>query len=182
MFATVTFHPSQDLHKAIIAIFEEEISAVKDAPGFTSSVIISALHVNAIEAMKSRGGNALGVESDGPLDSKLFLFYFFLSQISVSRDADQNVVALLTVGWSNATDDADINSYADNWVERSKSAATDAGLLHPWLYINYAKGNQDPFSGYGDANKARLEKIQAEIDPDGIFTSSGLCRGSFKVR
>ncbi|KAI0156165.1 FAD binding domain protein [Pestalotiopsis sp. NC0098] len=159
LFATVTFHPSQDLHKAIIAIFEEEISAVKDAPGFTSSVIISALHVNAIEAMKSRGGNALGVESDGPLD-----------------------IALLTVGWSNATDDADINSYADTWVERSKSAATDAGLLHPWLYINYAKGNQDPFSGYGDANKARLEKIQAEIDPDGIFTSSGLCRGSFKVR
>ncbi|KAK6220642.1 hypothetical protein LQW54_002087 [Pestalotiopsis sp. IQ-011] len=147
LFATVTFHPSQDLHKAIIAIFEEEICAVKDAPGFTSSVIVSALHVDAIETMKSRGGNDLGVESDNPLD-----------------------IALLTVGWSNATDDAAINSHADTWIERSKSAATDAGLLHPWLYINYAKANQNPFSEYGDVDEARLEKIQAEIDPGGAFS------------
>ncbi|ETS79957.1 hypothetical protein PFICI_07486 [Pestalotiopsis fici W106-1] len=159
LFGTVTFDPSGDLHQQILDVFEDEVSQVKDIPGFTSSVVVSALHINAIKAMEARGGNALGVESDGPLD-----------------------IALLTVGWSNATDDAAMNAFADTWITRSMQAASDVDRLHPWLYINYAKDTQDPFSGYGKVNKARLISIQEAIDPKGIFTSTGLCRGSFKLR
>lgn len=42
---------------------------VKTTPGLSSSLVVQALHKNAIDAMKVRGGNALGVEADGPLMS-----------------------------------------------------------------------------------------------------------------
>lgn len=74
-----------------------------------------------------------------------------------------------------------MSDFADAWVHRSTAAAIEMGMLNPWLYINYAKENQDPFSGYGEGNRQRLQRIQREIDPLGIFTSTGLCRGSFKV-
>lgn len=74
-----------------------------------------------------------------------------------------------------------MSEFADRWVERSSKAATNMGILNRWRYINYSKENQDPFSGYGSANKLRLQQIQKSIDPRGVFTSKGLCRGSFKL-
>ncbi|VUC30967.1 unnamed protein product [Clonostachys rosea] len=159
IYATLTYRPSRILHSKLLEIFSAEVEGVKTTPGFTSSIVIQALHVNAIKAMKERGGNALGVESGSPL----------------------NIVALLTLGWSNAEDDKEMYSYADRWMQQAKDQSIQMGLFHPWLYINYANYNQDPFSGYGEVNKRRLEAIQRTVDPKGVFTSTGLCRGSFKV-
>ena len=69
LYATLTYHPSRDLHKKLLEIFSMEVDNVKTTPGFTSSIVIQALHINAINAMRERGGNALGVESHGPLNS-----------------------------------------------------------------------------------------------------------------
>lgn len=90
-------------------------------------------------------------------------------------------VALLTLGWSEAKDDAAMYAYADRWLQQAQAEASQMDLLHRWLYINYANHNQDPFSGYGGSNKLRLQKIQKTVDPYGILTSKGLCRGSFKL-
>ncbi|KAH6654804.1 FAD binding domain protein [Truncatella angustata] len=158
VYATVTHRPSQKLHKDILQIYRDEVEGVKNVAGFSSSIVVQALHLNAIQAMKNRGGNALGVESDVPL-----------------------TVVLLTLGWTNKVDDTVMYAYADRWVERATTAATEMALLHRWKYINYANYNQDPFSGYGEENKLRLQRIQKSIDSKGIFTSQGLCRGSFKV-
>ncbi|KAK1676120.1 hypothetical protein BDP55DRAFT_121273 [Colletotrichum godetiae] len=158
IYASITFRPSCVLHKQLINIYTEEFTGVKNTPGISSSLVVQALHKNAIDAMKVRGGNALGVESDGPL-----------------------MIALLTLGWSNSGDDAAMYAYADRVINRSKAEAESMGLLHPWLYINYANYNQDPFSGYGEKNKNRLREIQKAVDPRGIFTSHGLVRGSFKL-
>lgn len=146
---------------------------MKDTPGFASSIVLQALHINAIKAMKVRGGNALGIESDEPLNSK-----------SSSENVETSLtttVALLTLGWRDREDDEAMNAYADRWLTRSKQRASEMNLLHPWLYINYAKHDQDPFSGYGETNKLRLQRIQKAVDPRGIMTSQGLCRGSFKL-
>ncbi|KAL2678368.1 hypothetical protein Neosp_009114 [[Neocosmospora] mangrovei] len=137
---------------------DSEVEGVKNTPGFSSALVVQALHINAIDAMKLRGGNALGIESDEPL-----------------------MIALLTLGWSNGQDDEAMYAYADRWVDRSKAEAEALNLLHRWVYINYANHNQDPFTGYGQENKRRLQEIQNAIDPKGIFTSRGLVRGSFKV-
>lgn len=70
LYATVTFHPSRELHRKIVDIYTEEVEGVKATANLTTSVVFQALHNNAIRAMNQRGGNALGIESDGPLLSK----------------------------------------------------------------------------------------------------------------
>lgn len=71
--ATVTFHPSRELHRKIIDIFTEEVQSIKATANLTTSVVGQALHINSIKAMRERGGNALGIESDGPLLSESLL-------------------------------------------------------------------------------------------------------------
>lgn len=74
LYATVTFHPSRELHRKIIDIFTEELQGIKATANLTTSVVVQALHINSIKAMKVRGGNALGIESDGPLLSEYLMF------------------------------------------------------------------------------------------------------------
>ncbi|KAG6361953.1 hypothetical protein INS49_010182 [Diaporthe citri] len=69
-YATVTFHPSRELHRKIIDLFTEEVQGIKSTANLTASVVVQPLHVNSIKTMKERGGNALGIESDGPLLSE----------------------------------------------------------------------------------------------------------------
>lgn len=74
-----------------------------------------------------------------------------------------------------------MTTFVNRWVERAEAATRDAGKYHPWLYINYASKKQDPFSGYGEENLQRLRTIQASVDANGVFSSTGLCRGYFKL-
>lgn len=97
-------------------------------------------------------------------------------------DANFFTVALLTVLWENADDDDRMNAFAQVWVKKSTATTKDTGKHHPWLYINYASTDQDPFLSYGEANLQKLRRIQREIDPQGVFTSEGLCRGYFKLQ
>lgn len=83
--------------------------------------------------------------------------------------------------WANAEDDNAVNAVTKRWVERATAAAKSAGRHNPWLYINYASNEQDPFACYGEANLQRLKSIQKSIDPQGVFTSTGLCKGFFKL-
>ncbi|GMG30796.1 unnamed protein product [Aspergillus oryzae] len=91
-------------------------------------------------------------------------------------------VALLTVLWENADDDDRMNAFAQEWVKKSTATTKDAGKHYPWLYINYASTDQDPFLSYGEANLQKLRRIQRDLDPQGVFTSEGLCRGYFKLQ
>ena len=70
LFATLSFKPSAALNRRIWDIFEEEVEHVGDTEGFSPSVVVSAVHINGIKNMKVRGGNAINVESDGPLNGK----------------------------------------------------------------------------------------------------------------
>lgn len=70
LYATVTFHPSRELHRKMIHIFTEEVQGIKTTANLTTSLVVQPLHINSIKAMKERGGNALGIESDGSLLSE----------------------------------------------------------------------------------------------------------------
>jgi hypothetical protein len=87
----------------------------------------------------------------------------------------------LTALWEKSEDDETINNFVNRWAERAMSSSKIAKKHHFWLYINYASKEQDPFSGYGEDNLRRLRSIQKSVDPEGVFTSSGLCRGYFKL-
>lgn len=88
---------------------------------------------------------------------------------------------LLTAVWDHAEDDDALYAFADRWIEKSKAASVAVGKDHQWLYINYAYTSQDPFAGYGEANQERLKTIQKAVDPQGVFASTGLARGYFKI-
>lgn len=70
VYATISYSPSADLDKVIQGIAVEEMQPVKKLPAFSPNVIFQPLHENAIRAGKDRGGNALGIESHGPLTRK----------------------------------------------------------------------------------------------------------------
>lgn len=53
-----------------MTIMEEEMQDVKQSAGFREIIITQPLPEGAIKAGRVRGGNALGIEADGPLTSK----------------------------------------------------------------------------------------------------------------
>ncbi|CAG8982389.1 hypothetical protein HYALB_00007511 [Hymenoscyphus albidus] len=158
LYATMTYYPSAELDRGIQDIYGEEVRSVRDATGLSPNLIFQPVFEAQIRSCKERGGNALGIEADGPLS-----------------------IALLTIGWSQQKDDPSIYALAKRWVDRTKALTVAAGKDHPWLYINYASQQQDPFAGYGEKNLDRLRKVHQDVDPMGIFGSRGLCRVYFKL-
>ena len=96
--------------------------------------------------------------------------------------SNNSPVNLLSVTWPSNTDDRAAHALVTRFMEGFKRAAEELDVLHPFVYINYANKGDDVFAGYGEDNKKRLIAIQKNIDPYGIFTSSGLWRGFFKLR
>ncbi|KAJ4262897.1 hypothetical protein NW762_006510 [Fusarium torreyae] len=158
LYATITYSPSEALDRQMQDILVQEARSVNEIVGLQTGLVIQPIYEAAIKNGKNRGGNAAGIESDGPL-----------------------TVVLFSTRWVNAEDDDKANELARSWVKRAVDAAAAAGKHNRWLYINYASKDQDPFAGYGVENRRRLESIQKAVDPKGIFSSRGLCRGYFKL-
>ncbi|KAI6084501.1 FAD-binding domain-containing protein [Hypoxylon rubiginosum] len=159
IFASLTHYPSVELGKRAILIFKDNVLSLGNVTGVNPELITYSIPAAAIENMRARGGNALGIDVQGHL-----------------------VINLLSVSWSNSTNDGAAYSFADRFIEDFRRAAERLDVLHPFIYINYANKGQDVFSGYGEENKKKLIAIQESIDPRGVFTSSGLWPGFFKVR
>lgn len=77
LFQTISVLPSRPLLSEALAIFREEIRAIQTVEGLTPNFICYPLHSNAIAEMKQRGGNALGIDQEGPLFSMLTLRKLF---------------------------------------------------------------------------------------------------------
>jgi hypothetical protein len=59
------------MDRRIMEIMAEEIQSIKHVADFFPNVIFQPLYEGAIRAGHERGGNALGIEADGPLTSEL---------------------------------------------------------------------------------------------------------------
>lgn len=81
--------------------------------------------------------------------------------------------------WENAKDDDVIYKAQQRTEERINKVADEMGLASGYKYTNYASQSQDPFAGYGQANKERLRLIAEKYDPNGVFQE--LSPGGFKV-
>lgn len=71
---------------------------------------------------------------------------------------------------------------AETFTTDFRAAAEELDAFHPFIYINYANKGQDVFGGYGQNNRDRLVEISKAVDPKGVFASSDLWTGCFKVR
>ncbi|KAL1849319.1 hypothetical protein Plec18167_000463 [Paecilomyces lecythidis] len=161
LFATLTVFPSRSLLTRGIQIFRQEVEAIKDVQGLVPNFICYPIQRNAIAAMKRNGGNALGIDRDGPL-----------------------FIILISTAWSNKRDDAAVERMTGNVIRRLQAVAEDIGVGHRYIYINYASAAQADgiFSGYGEDNAQRLRVIQRAVDPYGVFTLRGLWRGFMKLQ
>ncbi|KAK0378252.1 FAD binding domain-containing protein [Colletotrichum limetticola] len=160
LFGTISTLPSRALLTQAFAIFREEVSAISSVEGLAPNLICYPLSTTAIQAMKQRGGNALGIDQDEPL-------YIFL----------------VSTAWSNAQDDAAVGKMTANVLSRMETYAQESEISHPYLYINYASAAQTDkvYAGYGEENVRRLKTIAREVDPEGVFSSEGLWRGFVKL-
>lgn len=84
----------------------------------------------------------------------------------------------LNAVWVNASDDDSIQAALKNVIDWATDAATERGLLNPWLYINYATPIQPVYEGYPEVNVNKLKVLKAQYDPDDIL--GNLWKGGFK--
>ena len=92
------------------------------------------------------------------------------------------LVTFLSAAWLRAEDDVMVGSFYDRVFARLEDASESLSVYHPLKYVGYSRLEEDIFISYGADNRRRLEHIQEKVDPRGVFTSVGLCRGGLKVR
>ena len=64
-------------------------------------------------------------------------------------------------------------------MHKANEAARNMGLLHKFVYLNYANQVQDPISTYGRENVASLRAAATRYDPLGVFQRQ--VPGGFKL-
>jgi hypothetical protein len=67
LFATLSVRPSRPFLTQALNIFSEEVREIKSVEGLTPNFICYPIQKNAVTAMKQRGVNARGIDTDGPL-------------------------------------------------------------------------------------------------------------------
>lgn len=88
-------------------------------------------------------------------------------------------VFFLTASWADAGVNDEADAIAQKIMATVNRAAKERDLLRRFVYINYADLSQDPFGSYGDENRAFLQKVSKEYDPDGVFQK--MVPGGFKL-
>ncbi|KAH7074516.1 FAD binding domain protein [Paraphoma chrysanthemicola] len=160
LFQTTTTFPSRQWLQGSLQIFREEVEAVKSVAGVNPQIISYTIPERAIAGMSVRGGNALGLDNvQGPL-----------------------LITFLSTSWRHSEDDTLIGDFYDRVFARLEASSKSLNVYHPYKYIGYGRLGEDIFSSYGAENRKTLVQIQESFDPQGIFTTNGLCRGGFKLR
>ncbi|KAE9375878.1 FAD-binding domain-containing protein [Stipitochalara longipes BDJ] len=157
LYHEITFRFNATVFQQIFDFYLEEVETVKHLPGIFPVIVIQPISEIARVGNNKNGGNPFGfTDHDGP------------------------ICALLTTPqWDRAEDDEQVKASVERFVKRSMDLLEKEGLLHRWIYPNYANELQDVFAGYGEENRARLREIQKRYDPEGVF--SRLQPGYFKV-
>lgn len=61
-------------------------------------------------------------------------------------------------------------------MKKSLEVTTNNGVLHPYIYMNYAMKDDDVFSSYGAENMQNMLEIKKRHDPDDAFWKIGTWR------
>lgn len=105
-----------------------------------------------------------------PLPPAIYARHAAENALGLSDHTESLVVALITVTWSDAADDALVVNAVDALKKQVDEAAAKLGGLDPFVYLNYAGKNQDPIPSYGQESVKRLQQVQKKVDPKKVFT------------
>jgi hypothetical protein len=130
---------------------------LKDADGFIFSLgffpMTKAMLVNSQKA----GGNAKDIDpEDGPL-----------------------LIMMLNPTWNASSDDDRVHKGVETILAASRAVASERGLLHRYIFTNYAYYKESLFQGYGEKSLAALRETSQKFDPKGIFQKA--VPGGFKL-
>ena len=157
LFVTGTFGNSARMMSTIFDIANRTVQPLIDVPGLAYSLSFQPMPTVITSKAKCRGGNSLGLDAS---DGNLFNL-------------------LLTVSWDTSADDTRIERHSKDLFKEAEAEAKKLGLYNKYLYLNYAAEWQDPISGYGAANKAKLQAVSKKYDPRGVFQAQ--VPGGFKL-
>lgn len=88
-------------------------------------------------------------------------------------------VLLLSAFWASTSANALVQQTAQTIMQKANEAAREMGMLHEFVYLNYANQDQNPISTYGRGNVASLKGAAAKYDPRGVFQRQ--VPGGFKL-
>lgn len=95
------------------------------------------------------------------------------------RTHESLVIVIFTVNWPASRDDAFIEDLIRHTILQIDAFATAQQTGHPYRYLNYCGGWQNPFKGYGEENWQFLRSVSRKYDPSGLFQLG--CIGGFKL-
>ncbi|KAM3540085.1 hypothetical protein ARSEF1564_007001 [Beauveria bassiana] len=134
-----------ELHHALVP----KLQAAAPNATFSTLISLQPLTPAMVRHAATRGGNVLGLEAvvaDGPKLNWLF---------SITVDTEAHQRALLPI--------------ARSFVYTVNKKQRDMGTYEPWICLNYAWRDEQPFPHYGAENTALLAAVSAAYDPAGVF-------------
>ncbi|XDG05523.1 hypothetical protein ABKA04_005138 [Annulohypoxylon sp. FPYF3050] len=156
-WASITIKPDVPLMEAFHKKWQDMIATIQDVSGLTFSFGYHPLTKAMLESSAGAGGNAITIPpSDGPL-----------------------FVVLVNPGWDLPKDDSRVFKTVGDFVADLRKLATDNGLLHRYIFANYAYQRDDCIRGYGKESIIKLMETSKKYDPEGIFQKG--VPGGFKL-
>ncbi|KAF2113376.1 hypothetical protein BDV96DRAFT_496359 [Lophiotrema nucula] len=156
-YATLTIRPDLALIETMYAKYQSTLTQIKDAEGLTFSFGFMPLSKSMLANSLKAGGNAFDIPaSDGPL-----------------------FIVLVNPTWASVADDERVTAGTEKLVAEFRELAREKGLLHRWVFPNYAFWKEDLFKSYGEESVARLRGVAKTYDPEGIFQKA--VPGGFKL-
>jgi hypothetical protein len=100
--------------------------------------------------------------------------------LGLSSSDQRLVIALITVSYTQSTDDATVMYAAETFFQELSALTAKYGVSRSFTHLNYTLGSvQKPFHGYGETNKAKSQATSNKYDAGGLF-QNGL-PGGFKL-
>ncbi|KAF2969679.1 hypothetical protein GQX73_g3916 [Xylaria multiplex] len=146
IFSSVSFYPDpRAIRIANETVVELAVPVLSGISNSSIALTYQPVSKDWLIASKASGNNVLD------LDPELGTF----------------IAGLVTITWSDATDDAIINNLTERIIRTIELRTRALGLYYPFIYLNDASPSQKPFRTYGGGrNLPKLRAIRAKYDPD----------------
>ena len=126
-------------------------------PGLVITFTYQPVSEIFLQNQAASGGNVLGLEaSDGDLTN-----------------------VELNAQWVSSLSDSKVMTALYKLLSEGVQEAKSRGIFNDFIYFNYAEKAQKPISSYGSANKAYLQQVSQQYDPNQVFQNA--VPGGFKL-
>ncbi|KAL9092032.1 MAG: hypothetical protein Q9159_001030 [Coniocarpon cinnabarinum] len=156
IYITTTFRSDPTMLQKAYDLWVPTTNSLSDVQNLFWSLIFQPLPPAITSKTDKHGIDPLGLSGNPPL-----------------------VLALISSAWDLDSDTPRVVQTAKNLISNIDNAAVETGTTNRYRYLNYAYEGQDPITGYGSDNKAFLQKVSRDYDPDGLFQTG--CPGGFKL-